>query len=134
MIQARVALMAHERAPVVGCIVEFTKSKSESYYDRRSVGESVLVSGTHLKPETNFSPFFFNYYWAVTDLLMLAPSLTRSRICSFQFLLGIASTAFLRSEFHAINEHILLSPFLRLPQPRGPVTVFISPRNRVARS
>jgi hypothetical protein len=49
-----------------------------------------------------------------------APSLTRSRVCSFQFLLGIASAAFLRSESHEIREHILLSLFLRLPQHAGP--------------
>jgi hypothetical protein len=44
-------------------------------------------------------------------------SLTRSRACSFQFLLDIASGAFLRSLSHGTHEHSLLSPFLRLPQP-----------------
>jgi hypothetical protein len=34
------------------------KSKSKLYYGRRPVGQSVLVSGTHLGPATNFSPFF----------------------------------------------------------------------------
>jgi hypothetical protein len=38
-------------------------SKSKLYYDRRSVGQSVLVSGTHLGPGTNFSPSFFNYFF-----------------------------------------------------------------------
>jgi hypothetical protein len=31
------------------------ESKSKSHYDRQSVGQSVLVSGTHLGPATNFS-------------------------------------------------------------------------------
>jgi hypothetical protein len=31
-------------------------------YNRRSVCQSVLVSGTHLGPATNFSPSFFNYF------------------------------------------------------------------------
>jgi hypothetical protein len=46
------------------------------------------------------------------------PSLMGSLVCSFQFLLGIVSTAFLRSESHTTHEHIL-SLFLRLPQPGG---------------
>jgi hypothetical protein len=58
------------------------------------------VSGIHLGPTTNF--------WSG------APSLTRGRVCSFQFLLGIASAAFLRSESNGTHEHILLSLFLRL--------------------
>jgi hypothetical protein len=49
-----------------------------------------------------------------------APSLKRSRVCSFQFLPGIASAAFLRSETHRTHEHILLSLFLWFPQLRGP--------------
>jgi hypothetical protein len=31
------------------------RSKSKSHYDRQSVGQSVLVSGDHLGPATNFS-------------------------------------------------------------------------------
>jgi hypothetical protein len=37
-----------------------SRQKSKLYYDRRSVGQSVLVTGTHLGPATNFSAFF-NY-------------------------------------------------------------------------
>jgi hypothetical protein len=37
-----------------------TVFKSKLYYDRRSVGQSALVSGTHLGLSTNFSPSFFN--------------------------------------------------------------------------
>jgi hypothetical protein len=47
-----------------------TVSKSKLYYDRRSVGQSVLVSGTHLGPATNFSPSLFNYFQTVAGLLM----------------------------------------------------------------
>jgi hypothetical protein len=32
------------------------KSKSKLYYDRLSVGQAVLMTGTHLKPTTNLSP------------------------------------------------------------------------------
>jgi hypothetical protein len=48
-----------------------------------------------------------------------APFLTRSRVCSFQFFLGIASAAFLTTEFHGTHALISLSLFLRRPQPRG---------------
>jgi hypothetical protein len=61
-----------------------------------------------------------------------APSLTRSLVCSFQFLPGIASAAFLRSESHGIHEHGLLSIFWDSPNMEGQVPVVISPRNRVA--
>jgi hypothetical protein len=35
---------------------------SKLYYDRQSVGQSVLVSGTRLEPMTNFSPSLFDYF------------------------------------------------------------------------
>jgi hypothetical protein len=38
------------------------RKKSKSYYDRQSVGQSVLVSGTHLGPATNFSPSLLDYF------------------------------------------------------------------------
>jgi hypothetical protein len=37
--------------------------------------------------------------------------LSRSRVFSSQFLLDVASTAFLKSESHATDEYILLSLF-----------------------
>jgi hypothetical protein len=36
-------------------------SKSKSHYDRQSVGQSFLVSDTHLEPATTFSPSLFNF-------------------------------------------------------------------------
>jgi hypothetical protein len=39
-----------------------TLLKSKSHYDRRSVGQSVLMSGTHLGHTNNFSPPLFNYF------------------------------------------------------------------------
>jgi hypothetical protein len=57
-----------------------------------------------------------------------APSLTRSRVCTFQFLPGIASSAFLRSESHGTREHILLSLFFRLPQHGGPGSCIYLPQ------
>jgi hypothetical protein len=39
------------------------KSKSKLYYDRQSVGQSVLESGTHLGPASNFSYPLFDYFF-----------------------------------------------------------------------
>jgi hypothetical protein len=44
----------------------------------RSVGQSVLVSGTHLGPATDFFPSLFNYFMSVMGLLMLLMSDERS--------------------------------------------------------
>jgi hypothetical protein len=96
-------------------------SKSMSHCDRQSVGESVLVSGTHLGPATNFFHSRFDYFFRQFRVYWCgAPSLTRRRVCSFQFLPGISSSAFLRSESHGTHEHSLLSLFFRLLQPGGP--------------
>jgi hypothetical protein len=69
-------------------------SKSKLYYDR----QSVLVSRTHLGPATNFSHSLFDYFFRQFRVSWCgAPSLSRNRVCTFQFLPGIASTTFLRS-------------------------------------
>jgi hypothetical protein len=39
------------------------KSKSKLYYYRQSVGQSVLVSSTHLGPATNFFHSLFDYFF-----------------------------------------------------------------------
>jgi hypothetical protein len=85
-------------------------------YDRRSVGHLILMSGSHLELMTRF--FFCIDNCGVS--WCGAPSLTRSRVCTFQFLPDNTSAAFLRSESHGTHEHILFSPFLRLSQPGGP--------------
>jgi hypothetical protein len=48
------------------------QSQSQLYYDRQLVSQSVLVSGTHLGPATNFSPSLFDYFWTVSGLLIWA--------------------------------------------------------------
>jgi hypothetical protein len=67
-----------------------------------------------------FFPFsLWLFFWHFRVCWCGAPSLTRSRVCTFQFLPGIASAGFLRSESHGTHENSLLSLFLRLPQPGG---------------
>jgi hypothetical protein len=48
----------------------------------------------------------------------------KSQVCIFQFLLGITSVTFLKSESHRTHEHILLSL-------EGQIPVSVSSRNRV---
>jgi hypothetical protein len=65
------------------------KLKLKLSYDRRSVGQSILVSGSHLEPMTRF--FFFS----VRQLRVSwhgTPSLTRWWVCNLlaQLLLGLA--------------------------------------------
>jgi hypothetical protein len=40
----------------------YFRSKSKLYYDRQSVGKSVLVSGNHLGLATNFSHSLSDYF------------------------------------------------------------------------
>jgi hypothetical protein len=94
----------------------------------RPVGQSVLVSNTHLGPAIKFSPFSVILRWSRFSQCG-APSLTRGRVCSFQ-LLVFASTVFLGSESRGTNEHILLPQFLRLPQPGVPGSCMYFPQEQ----
>jgi hypothetical protein len=90
----------------------FSNPKSKLYYDRQSVGQSVLVSGTQLGPATSFTHLSLIIFFLQFQVCWFgAPCLTRSRVRTFQFLPGIASAAFLTSESHGTNEHSLLSIF-----------------------
>jgi hypothetical protein len=81
--------------------------KSELCYDRRSVGQSVLVSSPHLWPKTRFLLVRqLRVFWCG------APSLTRGRVCRLQLLLVIGSAVILAGLMTVSNS--------RLPQPRGP--------------
>jgi hypothetical protein len=72
-------------------------SKSKSHFDLQSVGHSVLASGAHLGPATNFS-FSLKFYLDSCELFyFVAPSMTRERVCNLLLLLGLASAVPLRS-------------------------------------
>jgi hypothetical protein len=98
-------------------------------YDRQSVGQSVLMLGSHLKPVTRF---LFSV-WRLRVSWCGAPSLTRGRVCNLLYnwfwslpeqSLSGPSPAGLRTIFYFL---IWDSPNLE-----GQVPVFTSPRNRVA--
>jgi hypothetical protein len=87
----------------------------ELYYDRRWVGQSVLVSSSHVGLMTRFLLLSDHCgFWYG------APSLTRGRDCLLQ------------CTVYNI-QYILLSQIWDSPNLEDQVPVFISPRNRVAR-
>jgi hypothetical protein len=87
------------------------------YYDQQSVGQSILVSGTRLRPATNFfllSLIIFRHRFSD-----VGHSLTRSWVCSFQGFFFLCWTT-LAQAFSVLNPTELMSVFflfyfLRLP-------------------
>jgi hypothetical protein len=109
-----------ENTLVKGYYVELwlQKSKSKLCFDSQSASLSCCQAPIW-DPRPIFHILSLNIFRQLLFCWCGAPSLTRSRVCSFQFLLVIA--AFLRSESHWDS-----------PNPECLVPVFISPRNRVA--
>jgi hypothetical protein len=58
----------------------------------------------------------------------VVPTLTRGRVCNLLFLLVLANAVQLGSVSRGSQDHILLSRFLRLPQPGGPGTRIYIPQ------
>jgi hypothetical protein len=103
----------------IGFHTYWFKLKLKINYDSQSVGQSVLLSGTHLGPAANFFLHeIFSRQWQVR--YFLAPYLTRGRFCNLLLLLVITRTVPLGSESRGTQDNILLSQFLRLTQPGGP--------------
>jgi hypothetical protein len=118
---------AHPAVAITLTIVALLKSKSKLYYDRRSVGQSVLLSGTHLGPVTKLSIFIQLKVCSCGAL-----SLTRGRCCSLQLLLSLVSEVFVVSEFLGTHYHISLSQISDSSNLEGQASAFISFWNRVA--
>jgi hypothetical protein len=93
-----------------------SRLKLKLIYDWRSVGQSVLVSGSHLETMTRF--FCLSDDCGFLDVGAL--SLTRGWVCNLlvQLLLGLARAVTLGSKSRRNHDHILLS-HLRLPQLGG---------------
>jgi hypothetical protein len=75
-------------------------------------------------PSGTCDQFFFLleiFFRQLRVCYFVAPSLMRGRVCNFLLLLVLASAVPLGSESHGTQNHKLLSHFLRLPQPVGPV-------------
>jgi hypothetical protein len=105
--------------------LHYIKSKSKLSYDRRSVGQSILVSGHQLGPATDLSfssmeiiirylPFF--YYGA--------PSLTRGWVCNLRFPMDLTS---------AVPWQYFTVSVLRLPHLSGSGCYIYFPQEQGAR-
>jgi hypothetical protein len=90
--------------------------KLKLIYDWRSVGQPVLVPGSHLVPMTRF---LFSV-WQLRNSWCQTSSLTRGWVCNFlvQLLLGLARAVTLGSKSRRTHDHILLF-HLRLSHPGG---------------
>jgi hypothetical protein len=85
-------------------------------------------SGTH----DNFFFLLEIFFRQLRVCYFVAPSLTRGRVCNLLMLLVLASAVGLVSDYRGTQDHILLSQFLSLPQPRGPGPRIYIPLNRAA--
>jgi hypothetical protein len=101
------------------CTTPYAKSNSKLSCDRRSVGQSVLVSG-HIRTRDQFFFLLEIFFRQLRVYYFVAPSLTRGRVCNLLLLLDLASPIPLGSESRGTKDHILLSQFLRLPKPGEP--------------
>jgi hypothetical protein len=100
----------------IRCRGNKSKSKSNLYYDRRSVSQSVLEESTHLGLTTR-SLLLSDSCGFVCMRHSL--SMTRGRVYRLLLLLALASAVIFGSEFRGTRAHILLSqirdfPFRRL--------------------
>jgi hypothetical protein len=98
-------------------------------YERQSVGQSVLVSGAHLGPATNFSS---SLKFSLDGCGFVAPSLTRGRVSVTYFTIvsGPCQSSHSWSESRRVTA-IFYCLICDSPKLEGQVPVFISPRNRV---
>jgi hypothetical protein len=82
----------------------FSQSSRVLCYDRRSVGQSVLMSSTHLGFMTRF--LLVRQLWVCW---CGALSLTRGRVCRLQLRRVLASAVIFGSDSRGTRDHILLS-------------------------
>jgi hypothetical protein len=104
--------------------------QSELLYDWRFIANHIVLAISPLRLMTSNFIFQFNtcgYRPYVTS------SLTRGWVCRFQLLLVVASVVILRSKYRGTHYYILLSQIRDSSNLEGQVTVFIFPRDRVAR-
>jgi hypothetical protein len=106
------------------------KSQSQSYFTTDSQSASLLWCQVAIRVRDQFSFLLQIFFRQLRDYYFLAPSLTRVWVCHLLLLLGFASSVPLGSESRGIQDHILLSQFLRLSQPGWPVPRIYIPKGQ----
>jgi hypothetical protein len=92
--------------------------------------QSVRLAANSL--ETHNQSFFFQLN-SCSHIPYVISSLTRGWVCRLQLLLAHVSVVILGYESHGTYDHILLSQIRDSPKLEGQVSVFICPRNGLAR-
>jgi hypothetical protein len=99
---------------------ELFKSQNQSYLTTDCQSASLSWCQATIKTRSQFLFLLEIFFRQLRVCYFVVPSLTRGRVCNLLLLLVLASAVPLRSESRGTQSHILLSQFLRLPQPRGP--------------
>jgi hypothetical protein len=105
------------------------ESESELLHDWRFTSNHFVLAINPLRLTT--SNFFKLNTCGHSHYVTYSP--TRGWVCCLQLLLVFASAVILMFESRGTHDHILLSQIRDSPNLEGQVTVFISPRNSVAR-
>jgi hypothetical protein len=104
--------------------------KLKLIYDRQSVGQSVLVSGTHLGPVTNFFFLLEISFRQLRVCYFVAPSLTRGRVCNLlvQLILGLARAITLGRSPAELQVPVFIFPGNRVAQlyPKALGSLFVA--------
>jgi hypothetical protein len=108
-------------------------SESELLYHWRFNANQFVLATSPLRPTTRICMIFIFQLNACSYNPYVISSLTRVWICHLQLLLVLASAVILRSESRGTHDHISLSLIRDSPNLEVQVSVFISPRDRVAR-
>jgi hypothetical protein len=96
------------------------RTKTQSYFTTDSQSASLSWCQATIRAREQFFFLLKIFLRQSRVCYFVAPSLTRGRVCNLLLLLGLASAVILWSESCGTQDQILLSPFLRLPQPGGP--------------
>jgi hypothetical protein len=98
---------------------------------RPAVSRPVRLGVRH--PSGSRDQFFFLHEICFRQLRVcyfVAPYLMRGRVCNLLLLLVLASTVPFGFQSRGTQDHILLSQFLRLPQPGGPGSRIYTPQDQ----
>jgi hypothetical protein len=95
-----------------------TQTQSQSYLTTDSQLASLSWCQATIRAHYQF--FLELKFLLLRVRYFVAPTLTRGQVCNLLLLLVLAGAVQLESVSRGTQDHILLSQFLRLPQPGGP--------------